>query len=347
MARDYYAILGLQRGASSKEIKQAYRKLARKHHPDVNAGDKSAEERFKEINQAYEVLSDAEKRKKYDRYGERWEMAEAYEKARAEAGARGGWQTYQFDANDLFRGGGVGGQGSDNIFDLFGNAGRRGRGPMRGQNVEYASEISLEEAYAGTTRTLHLQSEETCSTCGGSGEVAGAVCHACQGQGLVLRPRRLEVKIPAGARDGTRVRLANEGSAGARGGPRGDLYVVVRVQAHARFERKGDDLVTDVPVPLDDAVLGGEVEVETIEGKRIAITIPPLTQNGRTIRLGGLGMPKLDGTQTGGRAAKKARGDLLARVRVVLPEELSEQERELFEQLRAERDRKSEEKVSA
>jgi len=341
MAKDYYEVLGLKRGVSSKEIKQAYRKLARKHHPDVNAGDKSAEERFKEINQAYEVLSDTEKRKKYDRYGERWEMAEAYEKARAEAGARGGSsfrEGYQFDVNELFRGGG-GAQGFDNIFDLFGGAGRRGRGPMRGQNVEYATEISLEEAYAGTARTLHLQSEETCATCGGSGEIAGVACHVCQGQGLVLRPRRLEVKIPAGARDGTRVRLANEGSAGARGGPRGDLYVVVRVQPHARFERKGDDLVTDVPVPLDDAVLGGEVEVQTVEGKRIAITIPPLTQNGRTIRLGGLGMPKLDGKS-------KARGDLLARVRVVLPERLSDRERELFEQLRAERDKATKEKVS-
>ena len=221
MARDYYEVLGLKRGAASKEIKQAYRKLARKHHPDVNPGDKTAEERFKEINRAYEVLSDAEKRKKYDRYGERWEMAEAYEKARAEAGARGNWQTYQFDANDLFRGGaGQGqGQGFDNIFDLFGGAGRRGRGPMRGQNVEYATEITLEEAYAGTTRTLHLQSEETCTTCNGSGEVAGAVCHVCQGQGLVLRPRRLEVKIPAGARDGTRVRLGERGQRGRQGRP--------------------------------------------------------------------------------------------------------------------------------
>ena len=214
---------------------------------------------------------------------------------------------------------------------------------MRGQNVEYATEISLEEAYAGTTRTLHLQSQETCATCGGSGVLAGAICHVCQGQGLVLRPRRLEVKIPAGARDGTRVRLANEGSAGARGGPRGDLHVVVRVQRHPQFERKGDDLVTDVPVPLDDAVLGGEVEVQTIEGKRIAITIPPLTQNGRTIRLGNLGMPKPDGKS-------KARGDLLAKVRVVLPESLSDRERELFESFRegrTEPDKESEEKVSA
>ena len=211
---------------------------------------------------------------------------------------------------------------------------------MRGQNVEYATEITLEEAYAGTTRTLHLQSEETCATCGGTGQIAGAVCHACEGHGLVLRPRRLEVKIPAGARDGTRVRLANEGSAGTGGGSRGDLYVVVRVQPHARFERKGDDLVTDVPVPLDDAVLGGEVKVQTVDGKQIAITIPPLTQNGRTIRLGALGMPKLDGKA-------KARGDLLVKVRVVLPEKLSDRQRELFEQLREERDKASDEKVPA
>jgi DnaJ-class molecular chaperone len=341
VARDYYEVLGLKRGASSKEIKQAYRKLARKHHPDVNPGDKGAEERFKEINSAYEVLNDAEKRKKYDRYGDRWEMAEAYERARAEAGAGGQWRNYQFDINDLFGRAGSGrGEGFDNLFDLFGSGGRRARGPMRGQNVEYATEITLEEAYAGTTRTLHLQAEETCTTCGGAGEIAGAVCHACQGQGLVLRPRRLEVKIPAGARDGTRVRLANEGSAGTGGGTRGDVYVVVRVQPHPRFERKGDDLVTDVLVPLDDAVLGGEVQVQTLDGKRIAITVPPLTQNGRTIRLAGLGMPKLDGKS-------KAKGDLLARIRVVLPEKLSPRERELFEQLRAEREGASDEKVPA
>jgi DnaJ-class molecular chaperone len=341
MARDYYDVLGLKRGASQKEIKQAYRKLARKHHPDVNPGDKGAEERFKEINSAYEVLSDAEKRKKYDRYGDRWEMAEAFEKAQAEAGARGGgnWQTYQFDVNDLFRRGATGGQGFDNLFDLFGGQGRRSRGPMRGQNIEYATEISLEEAYAGTTRTLHLQSEEICPTCGGSGEIAGAVCHACEGRGVVVRPRRLEVKIPAGARNGTRVRLAREGSAGVGGGPRGDLYVVVRVRPHPRFERKGDELITEVPVPLDDAVLGGEVEVETLNGKRIAIKISPLTQNGRSIRLAGLGMPKLDGKD-------KTNGDLLAKVRVVLPEELSDEQRELFEKLRVER-RKAKEEVEA
>jgi DnaJ-class molecular chaperone len=341
MAKDFYETLGLKRGVSSRDIKQAYRKLARKHHPDVNPGDKNAEERFKEINRAYEVLNDPEKRKKYDRYGDRWEMAEAYEKAQAEAGQSGQWQNYQFDINDLFGRAGNRGQGFENIFDLFGGAGgRRPRGPSRGQNIEYATEISLEEAFAGTIRTLHLQAAEPCTTCDGTGEIAGAACHNCQGEGVVVRPRRLEVKIPAGARDGTRVRLTNEGSAGTAGGPRGDLHVVVRVRPHLRFERKGDDLITELPVPLDDAVLGGEVEVQTIGGKRIAIKVPPLTQNGKIIRLGGLGMPKLDGKA-------KTRGDLLVKVRVVLPAKLSDRERELFEELRTHREKSSDEKIPA
>jgi molecular chaperone DnaJ len=330
--RDYYDTLGLKRSAGDKEIKSAYRKLARKHHPDVNPGDKAAEERFKEINRAYEVLSDSKKRAKYDRYGEQWEQAEAFEKARAQAGAGGGggnWQTFQFDINDLLRRQGGGGGGFESIFDMFGGAtGSRTRAG-RGQNVEYQTEITLEEAFEGTKRTLQLQSYEPCTTCGGKGEVAGAVCHVCQGQGVGARPKRLEVKIPAGAKDGTRVRLAGEGSSGFGGGARGDLYVVVKVLSHKRFERRGNDLVTDVPVPLEDAVLGGEAQIETISGKRIALTIPPLTQNGRTIRLAGLGMPK-DGK-------KKSHGDLLARVKVVLPDKLSDRERDLFEQLREER----------
>ncbi len=212
---------------------------------------------------------------------------------------------------------------------------------MRGQNVEYAAEVSLEEAYNGTTRTLQLQSEEPCATCGGSGQIAGAVCHVCQGGGATLRLKRLEVKIPAGVRAGSRVRIAGEGRPGGDGGPRGDLYVVIGVLPHSIFERHGDDLHTDVAVPLEDAVLGGEVEVTTVSGKRpdadarsgrpsgrVALKIPPLTQNGRVFRLAGLGMPRLD---------SKGKGDLHARVRVVLPEKLSDRERELFEQLRAER----------
>ena len=332
MARDYYETLGLKRNASQKEIKQAFRRLARKHHPDVNPGDKAAEERFKEINRAHEVLSDADKRAKYDRYGAQWEQAEAFEKARAAYGSSGGGSSapggFHFDLGDLVRG--QRGGGFESILEnLFGGGGRQ-RGPTRGQNVEYAAEITLEEAYAGATRVLQLQSQEPCATCGGRGQIAGAVCHVCEGQGVTLRPKRLEVKVPPGARDGTRVRLAGEGSGGLGGGPRGDLYVAVHVRPHPRFERRGDDLVTEVAVPIEDAVLGGEVEVQTIGGKRVALKIPPLTQNGRAIRLAGLGMPHLDGKA-------KGHGDLLARVRVVLPEKLSDRERALFEQLRAER----------
>ena len=333
MARSYYETLGLKRDASQKEIKAAYRRLARKHHPDVNPGDKSAEGRFKEINRAFEVLSDADKRAKYDRYGENWEQAEAFEKARAQQGGRGGYsETFTFDINDLLRNqsGGRGAGGFD-LGDILGGrfGGGRPRGPHRGQNVEYQTEITLEEAYNGATRTLQLQSEERCPTCGGSGQIANALCHICQGTGAVIKPKRLEVKIPTGASDGTRVRIAGEGSPGMGGGPRGDLYVVTRVRPHARFERKGDDLIEDVPLQVEDAVLGGEVEVQTIAGKRIAITIPPLTQNGRQIKLKGLGMPSLDGR------GKGVHGDLYARVKLVIPEHVTDRERELFEQLRA------------
>ncbi len=329
--RNYYDVLGVSRDASDKDIRKAFRRLARKYHPDVNPGDKTAEERFKEINRAYEVISDPEKRAKYDRFGEQWEQAEAFERARQAGGP--GWQTFRFDLGDLGDLGDVFGRtGLGGILDLFG----RRPGPMRGQNVEYTTEVTLEEAYQGASRVLRLQSEEPCGTCGGQGQIAGAVCHVCQGQGAVLRPKRLEVKIPAGARDGTRVRIAGEGRQGVGGGPRGDLYVVVSVRPHSRFERRGDDLHVDVPVPLEDAVLGGEVEVETIAGRRVALKLPPLTQNGRVFRLAGLGMPRLEGAPAG-RAAGK--GDLYARVRVVLPEKLSDRERELFEQLRAERKR--------
>ena len=333
MAKSCYEILGVPRDAPQKEIRQAYRRLARQHHPDVNPGDKGAEARFKEINRAYEVLSDPEKRRKYDRYGDQWEHAEAFEKAQhPDLSGQSGGRT--FDLGDLFGRGG----GFDSILEgIFGGR----RGPARGQNVEYATEVTLEEAFNGTTRLLQMQSEEPCATCGGSGRIAGAVCHICQGVGALLRPKRLEVKIPPGARDGTRVRIAGEGRVGPGGahtggrlaGHRGDLYVVVSVRPHSTFARKGDDLTSEVGVPLEDAVLGGEVEVPTLSGKRVALKIPPLTQNGRLFRLTGLGMPRLEG---------KGSGDLLARVRVVLPEKLSAREKELFEQLRAERRTKPE-----
>ncbi|HEY5638501.1 MAG TPA: DnaJ domain-containing protein, partial [Dehalococcoidia bacterium] len=236
MAKDYYAALGVKKGASPKEIKAAFRRLARKLHPDVNPGDAEAERRFKEVNEAHDVLGDEEKRAKYDRYGENWQQAEAFEKARAQYAQQGGRgaHSFTFDINDLLRrsGGRADGGGFD-FGDILGNlfGGGGSRGPARGQNVEYVTEITLEEAFRGTTRTLHLQGEQPCGTCGGSGQIAGAVCHECQGVGSVSRPKRIEVKIPAGAHDGTRVRIAGEGSPGM-GGRRGDLIVVTRVSPH-------------------------------------------------------------------------------------------------------------------
>ena len=317
--KDYYAIIGVKRGASEKEMRQAYRRLARKLHPDVNPGDKAAEERFKEINAAYEVLSDADKRRKYDLYGDQWQYADQIEEARRQGGQQwsrrsgpsGGFQ--QFDLGDLGDLGGVFG-------GLFGGGRTRSR---RGEDVQHPTEVTLDEAYHGTTRVLQLQAEEPCATCGGSGQLVGAVCHVCQGAGVFRRPKRLEVKIPAGVGVGARVRVAGEGRPG-RDGRRGDLYLVISVRPHPRFQRKGDDLHTEVEVPLLDALLGGEVEVPTLKGKA-ALKIPSPTQNGRVFRLAGLGMPKLGG----------GHGDLFVRVKVLLPAELSPQERELLEKMKA------------
>ncbi len=327
MTRDFYETLGVNRSASDKEIRQAYRRLARKLHPDVNPGDKGAESRFKEVNAAYEVLSDAEKRKKYDRYGDRWEMADQIEEAQRQArarGGRGGQQYYTFD----FGGGpgaGAGRSGSfefsdipgvENLFDLFRGGGPRARQQPRA--TEAPVEITLEEAFNGTTRVFEINSQERCPTCGGSGEVAGAVCHTCNGQGTVMKPHRIEAKIPAGVADGARVRI--------RGESIGDVYLRVKVRPHERFERRGDDLHTEVEVPLSAAVLGGESRVKTLKGE-VALTIPKLTQNGKTFRLRGLGMPHHDGNTK--------RGNLFAKVKVVLPEKLSSKEEKLFEELKA------------
>jgi DnaJ-class molecular chaperone len=329
--KDYYAILGVKRGASDKEIRQAYRRLARKYHPDVNAGDKAAEAKFKEINAAYEVLSDAKKRRKYDLYGDQWQYADQFEQARRQGGQRWSWSGRGvpfggFDPGDL---------GFGDLGDLLGGLfkGTRPRSG-RGENVQHMAEVSLAEAYQGTTRVLNMQAEEPCSTCGGSGKLVGAVCHVCQGSGVTMRSRRLEVKIPPGVTDGSRVRVAGEGPrpSGRGGGARGDLYLVISVRPHERFSRRGDDLHTEVDVPLLDAVLGGEVAVPTLKGKAM-LKIPPLTQNGRVFRLAGLGMPHL---------GSSARGDLYAKVEVILPAELSPEERELFEKLKKARRVRSE-----
>lgn len=323
MAKNLYEALGVPRTATEKEIRSAYRKLARKYHPDVNPNDRTAEARFKEMNAANEVLSDPEKRRKYDKYGDRWEMADQIEEAQKRQSSAG-WP----------RQGSPGGatESAGDFGSIFDSLFRRERGGprahaanRRGQDVETPVEVSLDEAFNGTTRTLSLQSQEVCRTCGGTGEVANAVCHTCEGMGQFVRPRRLEVKVPAGVKTGSRVRVAGEGRPGVGAGSNGDLYLVVTVLAHSRFERKGDDLYVDVNVPYTAAVLGGEVEVATMTG-RVALRIPELTQNGRQIRLKAKGMPVL-GSPT-------ARGDLFARIRIELPDHLSPEERTHFEALR-------------
>jgi DnaJ-class molecular chaperone len=327
--KDLYEILGVKRDASEKEIRSAYRKLARKYHPDLNPGDKAAEERFKEINNAHEVLSDPEKRKKYDKYGDKWEYADQIEEMQR-----------QQSAGDFFRrsqhgGGQPSGDfdfGTDaDLGDLFGNIFRQRprarRQPVsrKGEDIEYPLDVTLEEAANGTMRTLQMQVPETCTVCGGTGQVAGATCHVCQGLGSRIETKRIEVKIPAGVQEGSRVRVAGKGQPGGNGGPNGDLYLIISLKPHERFERRGDDLYEEVGVPLADAVLGGEVEVPTMRG-RVMLNIPPETQNGRTFRLAGLGLPHLNGS---------GKGDLYAKVKVVLPTRLTAKEKQLFEELRS------------
>ncbi len=321
-AKDFYNILGVPRNASEKDIKQAYRRLARKHHPDVNPGDKSAESRFKEINQAHEVLSDPEKRKKYDQFGENWQHADQFAKAGAQQQAWDfGTRRGRVEFQNFGEMGGTEGFGSifDSILHDFGGGRGASRRPRRGQDFEQPVEVTLEEAYRGATRMLEMQSEDPCPTCRGKG------CQTCGGAGAVLRPRRLEVKIPPGVKDGSRVRIAGKGGAGHMGADAGDIYLIVSVKPDSRFQRTDDDLHVEVPVHLADAVLGGETEVPTLEGKRLALKLPPETQNGKMFRLAGQGMPRL---------GNNTRGDLYAKVKVILPTRLSQKEKELFQQLK-------------
>jgi DnaJ-class molecular chaperone len=321
--KDYYATLGVTKASSEKEIKQAFRKLARKHHPDVNPGDKAAEAKFKDINEAYEVLGDPAKRKKYDELGANWRM---YEQAGPQGGGNpfaGGW--------NVNTGGGSGGgfrtMTQEEMESMFGDAnpfsdffttffggggeasggfsgeGRGSRGARsrqrRGRDVEHELELTLEDAYHGVTRRLALKQDG----------------HA----------RTVDVRIPAGVNDGSRVRVAGEGEHGAGGAASGDLYLRVRLAAHPVFERKGRDLHVKAAVALTAAVLGGEAEVPTLSGKPARLRIPALTQNGQVFRLKGYGMPAVN--------APDDKGDLYARVEVQLPTQLSAEEREHYEQL--------------
>jgi len=313
--KDYYKILGVPRTATEKEIKGAYRKAARKHHPDVNKGDPKAEARFKEINEANAVLSDPEKRRRYDALGPDW-AAHARPGPPGARGGRGGPVHVDFGEDmggfsDFFRtifgGGGFstaggegfgGGRGGYREMDL---EEMLGRANAAGQDVETPVELTLDEILRGTSRTIQV----------GEGGAA----------------RRVEVKIPAGVREGARVRVAGEGAPGRQGGRRGDLYLRVRALPHPQFQRAGDDLKTSLTVPLTTAVLGGEASVPTLEGP-VGIKIPAASRPGRVFRLRGHGLPQL------GEGKKGQRGDLLAELAVDLPQDLSAREKELFEELR-------------
>jgi molecular chaperone DnaJ len=328
--KDYYAILGVARSADDKAIKSAYRRLARKYHPDVAKGKDAAGDRFKEISEAYEVLSDPEKRRRYDTLGPDWQRFAQ----QGPSGHPGGVRMEYGEAGDFSeffrtifgdlgaRGAGRSdGGGPINLEDLL--RGASGRQSTRGQDVQANVTISLEDAYSGARKTFGFEVEEPCATCHGAGHVGGKPCATCHGGGWEHRRQDVDVKIPAGVRTGQKVRVAGEGGPGARG--RGDLYLIVTVAPHPQFERKGDDLHVTLPITAPEAALGTSVDVPTLRGK-VSMKIPPATSSGRTFRLPGYGMPRLKG---GGF------GDELVSVKIVMPGELTADEKALYEKLKA------------
>lgn len=350
--RDYYEILGVTRQASEQELKSAYRKLAMKYHPDRNPGDKQAEERFKEAAEAYSVLSNAESRARYDRYGH------AGVNAAAGAWAGGDFGGFEDILGDLFG-------------DLFGTRSNRRSGPQRGSDLRFDLEISLEQAANGHLTTIDIPRLEecpecqgsgaapgtspsvcnlcgghgqlryqqgffsvsrTCHQCRGSGRIITSTCRNCSGQGRVERRQQIEVKIPAGVDTGARLRVPGEGEAGVNGGTRGDLYVVIHVREHDLFERQGNNLYVNVPITFAQAALGAEILVPTLDGEE-SLTIPEGTQTGSIFRIHGKGIVSLQG---------HGRGDLYVVVTVLTPKRLSREQRRLFEQLAQHDEKQSE-----
>ncbi|MFD1329715.1 molecular chaperone DnaJ [Mycoplana ramosa] len=347
---DFYETLGVAKGADEKELKSAFRKMAMKYHPDKNPGDAAAEVKFKEVNEAYEILKDPQKRAAYDRYGH----------AAFEHGGMGGGG---------FGAGGFGAGGFSDIFeDIFGEmmgGGRQRRssgGRERGADLRYNMEISLEEAFAGKTAQIRVPTSiscdvcsgsgakpgskpQTCGTCQGAGRVRAAqgffsierTCPTCQGRGTIIpdpctkchghgrvtEERSLSVNIPAGIEDGTRIRLAGEGEAGLRGGPAGDLYIFLSVKPHEFFQRDGADLHCSVPISITTAALGGTFDVSTLDGTKSRVSVPEGTQNGRQFRLKGKGMPVLRSTQV---------GDLYIQIQIETPQKLTKRQRELLKE---------------
>ena len=293
--KDYYEVLGVKRGAPDDEIKKAYRKLARKFHPDLNPGDKTAENQFKQLQEAYDVLSNAEDRKLYDEYGDNWRAVKAGAGVPPPPGPEPRPGGYDFNDFDFGRFSNTGSGGFDIFEELFGGARGRGQPRGRGRDVEAELELSLEEAHRGGRRTLQMQGAE----------------------------KTIDVNIPAGVRDGSTVRLAGQGGAGANGSEPGDLYLHIRLLPHPVFTVKGDDLEVELPLAPWEAVLGANVEAPTLDGK-VAVKIPAGARSGQRLRLRGQGLNKRSG----------GRGDEYARLKIVVPKEVSAEERRLYEELK-------------
>jgi DnaJ-class molecular chaperone len=322
--RSYYDILGVSRSASQDEIKKAYRRLARQYHPDLHTGSRKAEmeKKFKELNEANEVLSEPENRKKYDQYGPRWREAEAFERARRESGAGMG-------AGMGGGGGFAAGEGQDfgDLFEsLFGQSAGRQTGfrgfAMPGADLEASVTVTLREVLTGVTRRLELAEPVPCKTCGGTGRVSGRPCNACGGTGTQVEPRTIEVKIPAGVQDGVLLRVPGKGDAGSRGGKRGNLYLRVNIQPDRIFRRHGDDLHVILPVWPWEAALGADVVAPTLSDQ-VRVKIPPGSRTGSKLRLKGKGLP----SQSGGH------GDQYLILQIDIPSSMSDEERKLHEQL--------------
>ena len=350
--RDYYEVLGLSKGASADEIKKGYRRKAKELHPDRNTSDPSAESKFKEANEAYDVLRDPERKAAYDRFGH----------AAFEGGMGGGGGQRQGDFSSAF---------SDVFDDLFGDfmgGGQRGGGrsrASRGSDLRYNLEISLEDAYSGLQKSINVPTsvqcspcngsgaaggsepstcptcsgmgkvrasqgfftvERTCPSCSGMGQVISNPCSSCGGQGRSNKDRSLSVNVPAGVETGTRIRLSNEGEAGLRGGPAGDLYIFIEVREHKIFQRDGNSLFCRIPVSMSGAALGGDIEVPTIDGGRSRVKIPAGSQSGRQMRLRGKGMPSIKSAQ---------KGDMFIEIAVETPVNLTSKQRELLREFEA------------